>query len=341
MIDLRSVNKEELESMVVELGFPKFRADQVMKWIFKGKNSFRDMTNVPDSLKLSLEKIAYIEHLELVRMQVSEIDGTKKALFRLSDGNMIESVFMKYKFGNTICVSSQAGCRMSCVFCASGKLGLARNLTPGEMISQILDMENATGEKINHIVMMGTGEPFDNYENMAKFIRLANAKDGLGIGMRNITVSTCGIVPRIKDFAEEFNQVNLAISLHAFDNDARSSIMPINKKYPLEELVRACKDYNRMTGRRITFEYTLIKDVNDDIKAAKKLVSLLKGVHCHINLIPLNRVVESDLDTISRDRAKEFADSIESMGIPATVRRELGSDIDGACGQLRLSKNIN
>lgn len=338
-INLRDLNIKELEELIVSLGQPKFRAKQVFQWIYKGVRSFDEMNNVPKALRDALEEKAFIGGLKALTIQKSKTDGTRKYLYELSDGNCIESVFMKYKYGNSICVSSQAGCRMGCRFCASTRNGLERNLTAGEIISQIMEAEADTGEKIGHIVIMGTGEPFDNYENVSRFLRLVNDKNGLNIGMRNITVSTCGLVPRIQQFAEDFPQVNLAISLHGTTNEIRGGMMPVNNSYPLEVLIPACREYTEKTGRRITFEYTMVNGVNDREADADRLCTLLKGMLCHVNLIPLNKVAETGFDTVSRARAEEFRGILEKRGIPATVRRELGSDIDAACGQLRLGKN--
>lgn len=338
MLDLRSLQLKETEDLLVSLGQPKFRAKQVFHWIHHGAVRFDEMTNVPKALRESLAKIACIGRLAALDVQKSASDGTRKYLFALADGLTIESVFMKYKYGNSICVSSQAGCRMGCRFCASTRNGLERNLTPGEILSQILEVEADTGEKIGHIVVMGTGEPFDNYDNVSAFLKLVNHKDGLNIGMRNITVSTCGLVPEIGRFGEEFPQVNLAVSLHGTADEIRDAMMPINRKYPLELLLAACKSYTEKTGRRITFEYTLVNGVNDDDDDAERLCRLLRGMLCHVNLIPLNKVAESGFDTVSRKRAAAFQQILEKRGIPATVRRELGADIDAACGQLRLSR---
>ena len=336
MINLRNLELKEMEGFIKSLGEPGFRAKQVFSWIYKGVTDFDQMTNVPKSLREKLMEQSYIGRLEIVKVQKSKTDGTRKYLYELEDGNRIESVFMKYKYGNSICVSSQAGCRMGCKFCASTRNGLERNLTPGEILSQLMEAEADTGEKINHIVIMGTGEPFDNFDNVAAFLRIINDKNGLNIGMRNITVSTCGLVPMIERFADEFPQVNLAISLHGTTNEIRGGMMPVNNKYPIEVLIAACKDYTEKTGRRITFEYTMVNGVNDSDADAARLAGLLRGMLCHVNLIPLNKVAESGFDTVSRKRAGEFAAILEGKGIPATVRRELGADIDAACGQLRL-----
>ena len=358
--NLKDLQLHELEGFVAELGEQKFRARQIFQWMYQrggigggkdaggsarkgaagrpgGVTSFDEMTNVPKSLREKLEVRAELGLLELMKVQVSKLDGTRKYLFGLADGNAIESVFMKYKYGNSICVSSQAGCRMGCKFCASGMDGLRRNLTPGEMIEQLLAAERDTGEWINHVVVMGTGEPFDNYENLAGFLRLLHDPQGLNLSYRNITVSTCGIVPGIERFAEDFPQVNLAISLHAPDDTIRSAMMPVSRAYSMDVLLQACRAYTEKTSRRITFEYTLVKGVNDGIEHAEKLAGKLKGMLCHVNLIPLNQVEETGLKTTGRREAQNFQAALERHGIPATIRRELGDDIDGACGQLRLS----
>ena len=338
-INLKDLQLNEMEELLIGLGEPKFRAKQIFAWLYKGVDSFDRMTNVPASLKQKLiEAGAHLGVLNPLKVQISKYDGTRKYLFELEDGNCIESVFMKYKYGNTICVSSQAGCRMGCKFCASTIGGLSRNLTSGEIIEQLLAAERNTGEPINHIVVMGTGEPFDNYENLSKFIRIINDKNGRNLGMRNITVSTCGLAPMIEKFGQDFPQVNLAISLHAPNNEIRNSMMPVNKSYPIEVLVETCRKYTEDTSRRVTFEYTLVKGVNDTKEHALELASLLKGMLCHVNLIPLNKVEETGLDTSDNKTAQEFQKTLENKGIPATIRRELGDDIDGACGQLRLER---
>lgn len=338
-INLKDLQLNEMEKLLQEINEPKFRAKQIFAWLYKGVDTFESMTNVPASLKQKMSEIgADLGVLKPLKVQVSRLDGTRKYLFELADGNCIESVFMKYKYGNTICVSSQAGCRMGCKFCASTIGGLCRNLTAGEIIEQLLAAERDTGEAINHIVVMGTGEPFDNYENISKFIRIINDKNGRNLGMRNITVSTCGLVPMIEKFGSDFPQVNLAISLHAPNNEIRNSMMPVNKSYPIELLVEACRKYTERTSRRVTFEYTLVKGVNDSKEHALELSSLLRGMLCHVNLIPLNKVEETGLDTSDTKTAQEFQKTLENKGIPATIRRELGDDIDGACGQLRLER---
>ncbi len=338
MINLKDLQREEIEQLLISMGQPKFRGKQIFGWLYKNIDNFDEMTNLPVSLRGELVKVCHMGILKPELIQVSKIDGTRKYLFTLEDGNAIESVLMKYKYGNSICISSQAGCRMGCTFCASGINGLQRNLTAGEMIGQVLAAEKDSGEKINHIVIMGTGEPFDNFENLSAFLKIVHDKDGLNLSLRNITVSTCGIVPMIHRFGHEFPQVNLAISLHGSNDRLRSEIMPINKAYPIRELMGACREYSRITSRRITFEYTLVKGVNDGREQAKELIELLRGMLCHVNLIPLNKVEETGLDTTGRKDAEAFCAYLQNHGIPATIRRELGDDIDGACGQLRLKK---
>lgn len=327
---------KELEIFFENIGEKKFRAKQVYKWIYSGVTSFEDMTDLSKQLREKLAEVAEVGCLKMVKNENSEADHTKKFLFELVDGNSIETVFMKYKFGNSICVSSQAGCRMGCTFCASGIGGLKRNLTAGEMVDQILSVERFVGEKITNVVVMGTGEPFDNYHNLSQFIELINAKDGLNLGMRNITVSTCGIVPMIGQFGRDFPQVNLAISLHAPNDDIRKRTMPINKTYPMDVLLNACRIHVEKTGRRITFEYALVKGVNDSLAHADQLSDRLRGMLCHVNLITLNKVQESGMIGSDRETAERFRAQLEKRGIPATIRRELGTDISAACGQLRL-----
>lgn len=348
-VNLTDLEYVQLERFVTEeLEEPKFRAKQIFSWIYGGTGkdgslrpgveSFEEMNNLPKVLREKLTDRAALVQPAVLREQISKLDGTRKFLFGLADGNAIESVFMKYKFGNSICVSSQAGCRMGCQFCASTIGGLKRNLTPGEIAGQILAAQRQTGERISHVVVMGTGEPFDNYDNLAAFIRIINDSNGLAIGMRNITVSTCGLVPKIARFAEEFPQVNLAISLHAANDEMRSEIMPVNKTYPMDVLLVVCREYTEKTSRRITFEYTLVKGVNDSTEYAKMLASKLRGMLCHVNLIPLNKVEETGYDTTERGAVLKFQKVLNENGIPATIRRELGDDIDAACGQLRLSE---
>ncbi|WP_037372370.1 23S rRNA (adenine(2503)-C(2))-methyltransferase RlmN [Anaerovorax odorimutans] len=334
--NIKNMTVKELETFFGNIEEKKFRAKQLFQWLYRGAYSFDEMTDLSKELREKLEKEAFIEQLKIVKIQKSKKDGTRKYLFELSDGNTIESVFMKYKFGNSVCVSSQAGCRMGCSFCASTIGGLNRNLTAAEMADQILSIEKDTGEKIGNIVVMGTGEPFDNYENLSQFIRIINSKEGLNLGMRSITVSTCGLIPKIKEFANDFPQVNLALSLHAPNDKIRNMLMPINNKYNVDELLEVCRGYINKTGRRVTFEYALVKGINDNINHAEELALKLKGMICHVNLIPLNNVLESNLKGTERDDVEKFKNVLEKKGIQVTVRREMGSDIDAACGQLRL-----
>lgn len=329
---------DEMRGFFEMAGEKRFRADQVFGWISKGAVSFDEMTNLPLGMREKLSERCRISDPEKILVQRSKTDDTRKYLFGMEGGSRIESVFMKYSYGNSICISSQAGCRMGCAFCASTRNGLERNLTAGEMVSQLLAASADTGERIGHVVVMGTGEPFENYEELSRFIRILNEKKGLGIGMRNITVSTCGIIPVIDRFAADFREAGLAISLHAADDRLRSKLMPVNRKYPLADLMKAAEGYIEKTGRRLTFEYALIDGVNDSSRDIKKLAGLLCGMNAHVNLIPLNEVSETGFCGSGRKKAEQIRDMLESRGIRATVRRELGSDIDAACGQLRLSK---
>ncbi len=349
MVDLREQDLAQMQGIMLQIGEQKFRAKQVFEWIYKGKTEINEMSNLPFSLRQKLIKFCTISRLSVECLQSSKRDPTRKYLFATEDKNLIESVYMQYEYGNSICISSQVGCKMGCVFCASAKCGFIRNLTAGEMVSQIIDMHidmendekltnsNNGNHKINHIVVMGIGEPFDNYDNLAKFIKLVNSKDGLNLGMRNITVSTCGLVPQILQFAIDFPQVNLAISLHSSVDEVRSSIMPINEKYNITELIDTCRKYIDTTNRRITFEYALIQGENDSNGEAERLANLLKGLKAHVNLIPLNSVSEIKLNCSSRQSALKFQNNLESRGIPTTIRRKLGADIDAACGQLRIN----
>lgn len=337
--DLKDFTIKELENFLETLGEKKFRARQVFGWIYKGAESFGEMTNLSKELRQKLDENAEIGRLKILKVQNSEKDGTRKYLFGLEDGNSIESVFMKYKFGNTVCISSQAGCRMGCSFCASAINGLQRNLTAGEMAGQILAIEKDTGENVGNIVVMGTGEPLDNYDNLLKFIGNIHEKDGLDIGMRSITVSTCGLIPKMAEIAKDLPQINLAVSLHAPNDVIRNKLMPISRRYPMDELLAACRRHVAQTGRRITFEYALVKGINDGESQAAELAVKLRGINCHVNLIPLNRVAETGLSGTERADAERFSDLLEKRGIQVTIRRELGSDIDAACGQLRLKNN--
>ncbi|HVI41395.1 MAG TPA: 23S rRNA (adenine(2503)-C(2))-methyltransferase RlmN [Anaerovoracaceae bacterium] len=337
--DLKNLTITEMEHYLEKLEEKKFRARQIFGWIYKGADSFDEMTDLSKELRRKLDDNAEMKKLGILKVQNSGKDGTRKYLFGLEDGNSIESVFMKYKFGNTVCISSQAGCRMGCSFCASAINGLKRNLTAGEMADQILSVEKDTGEKVSNIVVMGTGEPLDNYGNLSKFIEIIHEKDGLNIGMRSITVSTCGMIPKMFELAKDFPQINLAVSLHAPNDSIRNKLMPISKRYPMEELLKACSQHIASTGRRITFEYALVKGLNDSDRNAEELAAKLRGINCHVNLIPLNRVAETGLSGTERSVVERFHDLLEKRGIQVTIRRELGSDIDAACGQLRLKNN--
>ena len=332
--NFKSLSREERVLALKELGQPAFREKQIFKWICRGALSFDEMTDLSKNLRSSLSSSYGFESIAAELVQVSK-DGTRKYLLRLCDGNYVEAVFMKYEYGNTLCISTQVGCNMGCVFCASGIGGKIRDLKAWEMLDEYLICRKDAGEDINHIVLMGMGEPFDNYDNVAEFLRLIHDPDGVGLSYRNITVSTSGLIKRIGQFSLDFPQVNLAISLHAADQDERASLMPVAKSNKLDDLIKACKESSERTGRRITFEYTLIEGKNDKDEDVKKLAALLSGLLCHVNLIPLNPVVENHMKGTERDAANAFAAKLEKRGIPATVRRSIGQDIDAACGQLR------
>lgn len=331
IINIKEINRKELEELLVSLGQPKFRASQVLEWVNKGAASFDDMTNLPKELRDLLKEKFTLSSLEIETVQISA-DGTRKYLLKALDGEYIEAVFMAYEYGNSLCISTQVGCNMGCKFCASTIGGKIRDLKAHEMLDEFLVIQNDAGT-INHIVLMGMGEPFDNYEEVSGFLHMIH--DEIGLSYRNITVSSCGLVPMIEKFSNDFPQVGLAISLHAADQKERESLMPIAKKYSLTELLAATKAYTDKTSRRISFEYALIAGKNDGPKDAERLANLLKNQLCHVNLIPLNDVKEAGLEGSSRLAAKSFSKKLESLGITATVRRELGSDIDAACGQLR------
>ncbi|MGI6211225.1 MAG: 23S rRNA (adenine(2503)-C(2))-methyltransferase RlmN [Anaerovoracaceae bacterium] len=335
--DLRNMTPEELEELALSMGQKKYRGVQLLEWIYKGTTDFREMKNLPGIFLSDLERECTLGSLTVLRCQISKKDGTRKYLFGLPDGNAVESVFMKYRYGNSVCISSQAGCRMGCAFCASGIDGLVRGLTAGEMVSQVLDVARETGEPVRHVVVMGTGEPFDNYDELARFLRILHAERGAGFSWRNITVSTCGLIPGIRRFSKEFPEVGLAVSLHAPSDEIRRRIMPVANAYPIGDLLEACRDYTEKTHRRITFEYALIRGVNDSSGDIEALAGILRGMLCHVNLIPLNEVRETGLATSGVRGARRAAEILERAGIPVTVRRQLGSDIDGACGQLRRS----
>lgn len=336
--NILDINLDGLSEIISELGEKSFRAKQVFGWLAKGVENFDEMNNVPKSLREKLETEYYIGLPKVIVDQQSKTDGTIKCLFEFADGSRIESVFMKYSYGNSICISSQVGCRMGCSFCASTMAGLERNLTSGEMLGQILKMRNLTGEDIGHVVVMGMGEPFDNYDNLAGFIRIINNPAGYGLGMRNITVSTCGIIPMIERFGDDFPQVNLAVSLHASNAERRKKIMPVANAFAYEDLLDACRAYAQKTGRRVTFEYSMIDGVNDSIETARELASHLKGWQTHVNLITLNSVSGREYSAASDNNIDAFKRTLESYNVAVTLRRTLGADIDAACGQLRNTR---
>lgn len=334
--DIKSLTKEELKAELATLGYPKFRADQLYDWMHvRHAASFDEMNNLPQSMRKELaEKYEYIS-LIAETVQTSAIDGTQKFLFKLADGNYIESVRMIYKHGVSVCISSQVGCRMGCKFCASTLDGLVRSLTPSEMLDQIYRISAISGERVSNVVVMGTGEPLDNYDNLLRFITLLTDENGLHISQRNLTVSTCGIVPNIYKLMEENLQITLAISLHASNDERRKQLMPIAFKYTISEILEACHKYFSNTGRRISFEYSLVSGVNDNLADAKELAELLHGFPCHINLIPVNPIKERDYLPSEKQRILDFKNFLEKKQINVTIRREMGRDIDGACGQLR------
>lgn len=334
--DIRSMNMEELTAAVTAAGEKKFRAKQIYGWLHQKLIRIGDeMKNVPASCRQTILKDHPLYGVTEVERYVSKIDGTTKFLFELHDGNIIESVLMKYRHGNSVCISSQAGCRMGCRFCASTLLGLERNLYPSEMLDQIYAIQRATGERVSHIVVMGTGEPFDNFDALCRMIELVSDENGLNISRRNITVSTCGLVPKIYAFADTYPQVTLAISLHAPNDAMRKELMPVANRYSMKELMEAAAYYVEKTGRRITFEYSLVKDVNDRKEHAEMLAALVKGLNCHINLIPVNPVKERDFRQSEQNHIQAFLHILEKHHIQVTVRREMGRDISAACGQLR------
>lgn len=334
--DIKSLTLEELQKAMQEMGEKPFRAKQLYEWMHgKLAEGYEEMTNIPASLKEKCRQNFSYTALQKVQMQESKIDGTRKYLFALEDGNVVESVFMRYKHGNSVCISSQVGCRMGCRFCASTLDGLERCLKPSEMLDQIYAITRDTGERVSNVVVMGTGEPMDNYDNLLRFITLLTDENGLHISQRNLTVSTCGIVPKMRELAGEHLQITLALSLHATTDEKRRKLMPIANRYSLKELMETCSYYFEETGRRLTFEYSLVKDVNDTQEDAKELIALLHGMNCHVNLIPVNPIKERDYVQSDRKSVERFKHMLEQGGITATVRREMGRDIDGACGQLR------
>ncbi len=335
-IDIKSLDYAELQNFFESLGEKSFHAKQVYQWIHeKLANGFDEMTNLPKSLRDRLSAICSYTCLVPAEVLTSRIDGTQKYLFRLADGNVVESVLMKYKHGNSVCISTQVGCRMGCRFCASTLGGLTRQLTVSEMLDEVYRIQKISGERVSNLVLMGTGEPLDNYENVVKFIRMLSDGQGLNISQRNITLSTCGIVPKMRELAGEGLQITLALSLHASGQEKRKKLMPIACRYELGEVLEACRYYFEKTGRRTTFEYSLVGGINDSTEDAESLAELLEGMNCHVNLIPVNPIKERDFVQSGKKVIADFKNKLEKYGNNVTIRREMGRDIDGACGQLR------
>lgn len=336
--DIKSLTLEELTQVIRQMGDKPFRAKQIYQWLHqKLMTDFDAMGNIPKTLRDQLKEQFTLTALHPVDVKISQIDGTRKYLFRLADGNVIESVWMQYHHGNSVCISSQVGCRMGCRFCASTLDGLERNLTTSEMLDQIYRIQTLTGERVSNIVIMGSGEPLDNYDNVIRFLHMISDENGLNISQRNITLSTCGIVPNILKLADEDVQITLALSLHAPNDEVRKNLMPIANRYSLKEILPACRNYFEKTGRRLTFEYSLVSGVNDNLEEAKALTALLKDMHGHVNLIPVNPIKERDYRQSDRKAIEAFKVYLEKHGINVTIRREMGRDINGACGQLRKS----
>ena len=334
--DIKSMTMEELTALMKENGFPAFRAKQLYRWMHVSLvRSYGEMSNIPKAMAEKLEEDHPLTTVRMIDRQVSKLDGTQKYLFAMGDNSLVESVFMRYKFGNSVCISSQVGCRMGCRFCASTLDGLFRSLTPSEMLDQIYEISRVTGERVSHVVVMGTGEPLDNYDNLVRFLHLLTDENGLNISQRNVTVSTCGIVPRIYDLADEKLSITLALSLHAVTDEKRREIMPIANQYSIAELMEAGRYYFDRTGRQITFEYSLIRDVNDSAQDAQMLADLARPLKAHINLIPVNPVRERGYRQTREEGVRAFEKKLEKRGINVSIRRVLGRDIDGACGQLR------
>lgn len=335
-LDIKSLYESELKELLVRMGEKPFKGKQIYEWLHKKTvGSYEEMTNLSLKLREKLKQEQPLTRLEPVDVQTSRIDGTQKYLFRLSDGNVIESVWMKYKHGNSVCISSQVGCRMGCRFCASTIGGLTRNLLPSEMLDQVYRIQELTGERVSNVVVMGTGEPMDNYDNLLRFIRILSDGNGQNISQRNLTVSTCGIVPRIRQLAEEGLTITLALSLHAPTDEKRRVLMPIANKYSLSEVIPACAYYFEKTGRRLTFEYSLVGGKNDSEEDAAQLAKLVEGLNCHVNLIPVNPIKERNFVRSEKKVIENFKNKLEKYRINVTIRREMGRDIDGACGQLR------
>lgn len=331
----------ELQDAFAALGEPKFRAKQVFAWLHRGAVSFEAMTNLSKPLRETLDSLYFINKPTVARKQISRLDGTIKYLWRLRDGNCVESVVMQYHHGNTVCISSEVGCPMGCKFCASTIGGLVRRLEPSELLDQVLFSQLDSGLAISNIVLMGIGEPLDNFDNVMRFLELVNSPDGMNIGMRHISLSTCGLVDKIEQLAERDLQLTLSVSLHSPDDESRSRIMPVNRRWPVDTLLSACRDYFAKTGRRISFEYTMISGVSDSPEQAQLLAKKLAGMGAHVNMIPLNNVTESGLHTSSRQAIRRFQTILEENGVTATLRRTLGSDIDASCGQLRRKYESN
>lgn len=336
-INLKDMTIPEIGDLCISMGEKRYRGEQIFRWLYKGVESISDMANISEPFRIALDQKAYIGKALIEKKYQSDIDGTAKYLLKLEDGSIIESVLMEYSYGYSACLSTQVGCSMGCSFCASTIGGKVRDLTPGEMVDEILSMQQDSGKRISNIVLMGSGEPLDNFDNVVKFMKIVNTESGLNIGMRHITLSTCGLVPGIRKLAELNLQITLAISLHAPNDEIRKSLMPIARKYSINEIMDACRQYISITNRRITFEYSLIKGVNDSMDCARELANLLKGMLCHVNLIPVNEIKEREYKKTDPKRVDEFKKILESKGIEATVRRELGADINAACGQLRKS----
>ena len=334
-LDIASMYINEIEQLLVSFGEPKYRAAQIFKWLQSGVQSFDDMTNIPKQLRARLEEECYISTVKPVQRLVSKIDGTVKYLYELYDGEYIESVFMQYKHGYTVCISTQVGCRMGCSFCASGLNGLYRNLTASEMLAQIQFAAKDNGVRVSNVVMMGMGEPLDNFDNSITFLKLVSDDNGINIGLRHISLSTSGVVSGIDKLAQYNFPITLSISLHAPNDEIRNRTMPVNKKWNINELLNACRRYQKITTRRISFEYALIEGVNDSDENAKQLASILKGIMCHVNLIPANPAREKTFKKPDRKAIISFCKKLESYGITATIRRTLGADIEASCGQLR------
>ena len=334
-IALKNFTEEELKEFMKEIGEKPFRGTQIYSWIYKGAKTFDDMKNIPKSLREKLEKVSYIGNLETELVLKSKVDKTKKYLFALNDGNIIESVMMDYDDRVTACISNQVGCRMGCKFCASTMEVLIRNLEPWEILDQIIKIQEDTGKRVSNLVLMGSGEPLDNFENTKQFLKIVNDKNGLNIGYRHITLSTCGVIPKMYELADLNIPINLALSLHSPFDEKRAEIMPVAKAYKVKDLIKACQNYIDKTNRRVTFEYSLIKGVNDSKAESDEISRLLKGMLCHVNLIPINKVEERDFERPDKTYIYKFRDALEKNKIPTTVRNSMGSDIGGACGQLR------